>query len=441
MNQEKIKVLALCDYACSTGFGVVSQNIMRQLYKTGKYEVDIIAINYTGDPYDSEQYPGNVFPAMIANEASGMGDAYGRQRFLDKLGTGTYDVVFILQDTFVVGTFIKQILETREGLKKINKKQFSFVFYYPLDAAPKGEWIEQVAYLADYPVTYTNWAKRLSIEVEPKIEGKLGVIYHGTEFGDFFPVVKQDEIKNFRHNYFNGAADGRFLILNVNRNQPRKDVFRTFMVLNELRKRGRKEPILYMHMAHDDNGGNLLVMADHFGFKLNKDYILPHPKVFNVNTGIGVDMLNFVYNVSDCLITTTLGEGWGLSVTEAMATKLPVVAPNHSSLTEMLADNRGLLVPSGDNPSMFFALGSGDMERMRPLMNVEKAADAIERVMDGDGPDTEAAYDWVRQYNWTAVCEEWQKVFDRAALDARTATQYGAVYANREIKRKARKGK
>ncbi len=122
---------------------------------------------------------------------------------------------------------------------------------------------------------------------------------------------------------------------------------RSFMILNELKQRGHKNVLMYLHMAHDDAGGNLLVMADHFGLKLQEDFILPHPKMFNVNRGVPVDMLNFIYNASDCLLTTTLGEGWGLSITEAMATKLPIVAPDNTSLTEMLADNRGFLAHSG----------------------------------------------------------------------------------------------
>jgi len=48
---ERIKILGWFDYACATGFANVSSNIMRELEKTGRYEIDVIGINYDGSPY------------------------------------------------------------------------------------------------------------------------------------------------------------------------------------------------------------------------------------------------------------------------------------------------------------------------------------------------------------------------------------------------------
>lgn len=432
---DKIRVLALGDYCCTTGFATVMSNIMRQLHATGKYDIDVVGINYTGDPYDHDIYPGKVYPAMnIANMHAN--DPYGRQRVLDMLGTGEYDVFFMLQDTFIAQTFIEAVNDTKAALQK----KFSTVLYYPIDCVPKKEWIEKCVSLVDHPVVYTDYGKQLSIDIDPKLADRLKVIYHGTNLEDFHIIEDQEKLKTFRSNYFSGKADGRFLITNVNRNQVRKDPLRSFQILNELKKRG-KNPLLYLHMSHDDAGGNLLVMADHFGFKLQEDFILPHPNFFNPNRGIPVEILNYIYNVSDALLTTTLGEGWGLSITEAMATKLPIVAPDNTSLTEMLADDRGYLVKSGANPSMWLTLGSGDNERMRPLMDVTDAADKLELIMNGKMPAIDNAYAWARQYKWENICQEWIKIFDRATLDARTATQTAAPQPNREQRRKQKAGK
>jgi glycosyltransferase involved in cell wall biosynthesis len=54
--------------------------------------------------------------------------------------------------------------------------------------------------------------------------------------------------------------------------------------------------------------------------------------------GAPVEKLNKIYNASDVYLTTATGGGWELPVTEAMATKLPVILPNHTSLGE-LGDN------------------------------------------------------------------------------------------------------
>lgn len=410
---SKIKVLALCDYCCSTGFATVSSNIMQQLHKSGKYDITVVGINYNGDPYDAERFPGKVYPAV--NILSNNGDVYGRQRYLDLLGTGEFDVTFIIQDTFIMQTVMKPLVETQ----KLLERKFATIFYYPIDASPKKEWIENCVSLIDFPVPYTNYAREESIKVFPEVEDKLlKPIYHGTNLEDFFYITNRDEVSKFRDKYFIGKATGKFLISNVNRNQPRKDVIRSMMVLKELRDRGRKDTAMYLHMAHDDAGGNLLVMADHFGFKIGEDIMIPSPKAFNVNQGLPISVINMIYNASDAVLSTTLGEGWGLSITEAMATRTPIVAPNNTSLSEMLADNRGLLVPSGYDKSSFFSLGSQDNERLRPLMDVDKAADAIEQLMDGRLPDIDGALEWAQNFSWENICKEWEAIFDKAAAHA-----------------------
>lgn len=411
--QNKIRMLALGDYGCTTGFGVVMSNIMMRLQATGKYDITVVGINY--DPaqkIDFDRFPGRIIPAITVADMHTM-DVYGRQKFLNELGTGTYDVMFTIQDTFTIQTIIKMIDETREEL--VHK--FATVMYYPIDATPKDEWITDCIAHIDYPVAYTEYAKAETQKIDPEIEPR--VIYHGTNLDDFYYNTNRKDVATFRTNYFEGRADDKFLLTNINRNQPRKDVVRSMMILQELKKRGHKDILLYLHMAHDDAGGNLLVMANDFNLKLGEDFLLPSPKAFHVNNGLPIEVINLIYNTSDCLLSTTLGEGWGLSITEAMATKTPVVAPDNTSLHEMLADNRGYLVPSGANNSMWFNLGSGDNERMRPLTDVDKACDAIEKIKAGELPDIEGAYQWARDHSWDNICKEWLDVFEQASEYAR----------------------
>jgi len=338
-------------------------------------------------------------------------DVYGRQKVLNELGRGVYDIFFTIQDTFIIQTIAEQIVETREALTH----KFSTIFYYPIDAVPKPDWMEQCVNLIDFPVPYTHYARTESIKIFPEIEDKLEQpIYHGTNLTDFNYIEDRQAVADFRHKYFAGNADRKFLLTNVNRNQPRKDILRSFLVLQELRKRGRDDVILYLHMAHNDTGGNLLVLAQQLGFEINEDFILPSPKIFTVNQGLPIEMVNLIYNASDAVISTTLGEGWGLSITEAMATRTPIIAPDNTSLHEMMADNRGKLVPSGSSPSLWTNLGAMDNERMRPLMDVEKAADAVEEIIEGRLPDLDGAQAWAEEHNWDAICKDWLVVFNKA---------------------------
>lgn len=406
---EKLKVLVLADYGCGTGFAQVSGNIIRRLNDTGKYDFTVVGINYDpSEEIDLNRWPGRIIPAITVGDMQAP-DVYGRQKVLNELGKGIYDIFFTIQDTFIIQSIVPQILETRELLQK----KFQTILYYPIDAEPKAEWITECVAKFDYAVPYTYYAKEETLKIDDSL-ALCDPIYHGTNLEDFHYLEDRDEVADFRTKYFNGCADGRFLLMNVNRNQPRKDIMRNFLILQELKRRGR-DVLLYLHMSHNDAGGNLLVMAEHFGFELNKDFILPSPKLFSVNQGLPIEMVNKLYNCADAVISTTLGEGWGLSITEAMATKTPVIAPDNTSLHEMLAVKRGVLVPSGATPSDWFTLGFSDNERIRPLMSVEQAADAVEKVMAGKLPDIEGAYLWAQAHNWDALCEKWLDVFEQAA--------------------------
>lgn len=457
--QDKIRLLAFGDYACSTGFGRVMSELMRQLEATGRYAIDVVGINYSGDPYDPERWPGRVYPAMSALNLQGAyGDVFGRQRVLDLLATGNYDVLFMLQDTFVIqgGGFMDGLLETQRQLAGAGKA-FKVVYYYPLDAPPKKDWITDVVSRVDYPVTYTNWAKAETLKVDPSLKDRLKVIYHGTSPEDFHYIEDRGEVMTFRHNWFNGVTDGKFLVTNVNRNQSRKDIVRNFMILKELKDQGIKDVMLYLHMQPADVGGNLLVMADNFGLELEKDWICPNPKTFTANSGYSTSIVNAIYNASDAVLTTTLGEGWGLSVTEAMATRTPVIAPNHTSLREILSDKRGYLVPAGDFASHWITKEM-DNERLRPLMNVDAAAQAIvslkTQVQRGpvDLVDLDEAQAFTRKYTWSQIVQEWTPIIDAAAAEAKTqqsvsvphdspTTMQHSPLTNRAARRKAKKSK
>jgi glycosyltransferase involved in cell wall biosynthesis len=227
-------------------------------------------------------------------------------------------------------------------------------------------------------------------------------------------VQDRKEVENFRHLAFRGDADNKFLIVNVNRNQRRKDIARSLMVLKELKDRGHNDVVLYLHMAAIDVGGNVFDQAESLGLQIGKDYLVPEN--FSPHAGLPIEILNMVYNAADAFLTTTHGEGWGLSVTEAMATKTPIVAPNNTSLSEMLADNRGYLVDSGVDSSMWI-IKDQDNDRLRPLMDIKQAADRLIDIKNGKLPDVDGAYEWLKTHNWDNIAKQWDQLLDRVMED------------------------
>jgi glycosyltransferase involved in cell wall biosynthesis len=457
METKKIKVLVLADSpTVATGFAQVARNVIRVLYDTGKYDFDWVAINFDGSYYDREKFPYRLYPAvnpLIPHSV--YQDLYGRQLFLDKLGTGQYDLVWILQDTFIVEPLGPKIVETNEQLP--SDRKFKWIYYFPIDATPKKSWIDNSVLLADYPVAYTMYGyneclniysagfdeKSDLTEEERKeyqekynlLKSKLNVIYHGINPKHFYPIeMSEEERMKLRKKYFGEEHYKKFIFMNMNRNQPRKDLFRSLLacklLLERRRKKGKDDVYFFFCCAPKDISGlNLIEMAKQIKFIPGKEWAFPNPQKFTTAYGFSIEIINELYNAVDCVISSSLGEGFGLSVLEGMATKRPVIMPNNTSMPEIIGNNeRGLLVKSGATIQDWF-VQANDNDRVRPVTDVKDLADKMEWVMEHPKEVkemVEKAYQWVSRLSWDGelVGGKWKLLFEKA---------YEQVLEDREV--------
>ncbi len=397
--QERIKVLAYCDSpTCATGFGTVSRNIFEGLFRTGRYQIDVLGINYWGDPHD---FPYRVWPTGTNAER----DPYGRKKICNMIPGMEFDLLFFLQDTFIMD-FLPELMA---HLQKENKK-FKSICYFPVDGIPKEQWIRNIN-TVDFPVAYTEYGKAEAMKAYSDCKD-LHIIPHGANTTDYFPH-KEEDSKTFRQRYFGRHAD-KFIWTNLNRNQQRKDIPRTIRAFAEFKKEA-PESILYLHMAQQDQGWNLPEVCKAYGLSIKEDVLFPEN--FGPNQGYPREIVNMLYNCSDCVVSTALGEGWGLSWIEAMATKTPIIMPGNTAMAENITEDRGYLVRSGTNSSLYTVLPH-DNEVIRPLVDTDHLVETMLHVYnnyDEAMEKAENAYNWVTtDLNWQAsVIPQWVEVFDK----------------------------
>lgn len=400
-GERKTKVIFYGDSpTCATGFGQVSRNILPALRDSGRYDVDVLGINYWGDPHD---YPFRIWPMAI----NGQRDPYGRQRLQQHLLDPRlqFDILFFLQDTFILD-FMPAMLD---NLKKAGKR-FKSVYYYPIDGIPKPEWINAVN-AVDFPVTYTQFGFDQSVARISELKDRLKVIPHGVNPKVFFPAPKE-QVADFRKQFF-GPVAGHFIITNVNRNQQRKDIPATIRAFKEFKKQ-RPDSVLYLHMAAHDQGWNLPEVLKMMELDISKDVILPQN--FAPSTGFPLEVLNLIYNASDCVVSTTVGEGWGLSWTEAMATKTPVVFPQNTCLTEYITEETGYPYRSGGDAD-HTAVIPHDNEIPRPTAHISHLVERLVELYDNRDEArqrAENAFNMVlNNLVWTEhINPQWVKLFD-----------------------------
>lgn len=418
---QKIRLLFYGDSPTgNTGFATVSKNILKRLHDTGMYDIYVLGINYYGDPHN---LPYKIYPAIF-NEDN---DVYGRQKLLDLLRNkrNGFQVFLSIQDTFIMATIGELIAKIRDGYTenrevmengaivqrkvRVDGLGFKWVYYFPIDASPKREWIEKSVKLCDIAIPYTNYAKE---ECEKFVKRDYHVIYHGFD-KETFHVLPEDIKQAFRDEHFKEHnLKERFVIINVNRNQERKGYLQTliaFSIFNKI----VPNAILYTHCdVSGDRGGNLIEVSRQLGIANN--WIYPNPKVYENNVHISSEFINGLYNIADVNISTTLGEGFGLSLIEAMATKTLNIFPDNTAPRELLADGRGVLIRSGDTPNNLEMNGPYDNNLIRPVTNIEDLVDkllwayrshqAIERI-------TDKAYSWaLESCNWDDIAEKFHRL-------------------------------
>lgn len=433
----KRKILALLDTpTCATGFAQVAKNVLWELYQTGLYDIDIIGLNHYGDPYDLGKYPYYIVPA----NAGGHLDFYGMTRLANVL-TGNdpaivppFDILFTINDIQIFEmplqnqmTSVQMIHRNQEAYKKLPKEYwFKWIAYFPVDSKLKENWVD-TALAPDYPVVYTQYGMdQMNYWRDLKALDRVNIIPHGVNTKDFH-LISPDEKKEFREAFFQGEVkENDFLISIVSRNQPRKDIMRSLQIFKELKKL-LPEAKLYMNMAKSDAGGNIEEMALEIGLKRDEYFL---PEKFDPISGLSLETVNKIYNISDALLTTTLGEGWGFILTEGMATKTIVVAPDNTSVTEIFGGTeaefskdhsnfRGVPMKCGSSPTEWTMI-KDDYGRLRPLTNVE---DGVKKLMwVYENPDKveqikENGYKWVTEMTWKNVCKDWIRIFNQAFED------------------------
>jgi glycosyltransferase involved in cell wall biosynthesis len=323
---KQIKVLCLFDYNCFTGFASVSKNLMQNWKKQlgAQAQFDIVAINYFGDPYTEEDGTRIISAKLTDNQK----DDFGRYTFLKSVLDSDYDVLFILQDLGVTIGLVPHLKKFKEEKRLANKPNFRSIFYFPVDSTLVPNLCVGLEFF-DVLATYTEFGRKEVLIQRPDLKGKVKVVPHGTNTKDFFPILDN----SFRKEYFGSNSD-KFIVTNINRNQPRKDIPTTIFGFLEYKNQFNENAFLYLHMnPKDPLGWDLRRVMQQTPLVEGVDYMFPSEEDYN--KGASVETLNKIYNASDCYLTTATGEGWGLTITEAMACCLPTVLPKHTSIAEI----------------------------------------------------------------------------------------------------------
>jgi D-inositol-3-phosphate glycosyltransferase len=315
MSARKPRLLWWGDAVTATGFSRVTHSVLEQLAEA--WDVHVLGINYQGDPH---HYGYPIFPALLGGDLFGHGRARGLCEAVQP------DVVLCLNDPWNVAEFLKVI-----------PPAIPVVGYMPVDGrnCRFGRALNGLA----MAIGYTEFG--LEELRKSGFSGPAAVIPHGVDTAIFKPFPRPEarqrlglEAPDVRARLGLAPGDEYFLFGNVNRNQDRKRLDLSVAYFARWwRAAGMpRNAFLYLHCSLQDKGWELKQLAAFYG--IAERLMLSNGGDYRPGTGVPDADLAMCYAAFDVQISTTQGEGWGLTTHEGMACGIPQILPDWSALGE-----------------------------------------------------------------------------------------------------------
>ena len=378
-----------------TGAGQLSKYLLQACKEAG-YDIKVVGINHHSSlcSYDRDAYPFIVLAPQ--QEMHNLDNA--RYWILNS----EYDVLFLTGDSNILDDLMGAVDLARQA-----GKIFALISLPAIDTDIFHRQYLRCLEQADIPVVLSHYAASIVLRQVPGLAGKLKVIQPGVDAEIFHPLPPEER-QAVRKATFGIDAD-IFLVLNVNRNSARKDLARSMAAFHLFHKRNPKS-ILYLHSKQEDSGGSLPTQALLLGLQVAGDNpeIIFAPPGYHEISGVSREALNAIYNAADVCVSTSTGEGWGLTTTEAMAAGTPFIGPSNTTFREILGEKRGYLVESGG--ADLWVLPYGLSEGPRELVSCLGMAEKIEHVYFNYDEAQNRAKDarfWTEGHTWQDMVNAW----------------------------------
>jgi len=338
-DSKKLKFLMVSTHAHQfTGYSKVSYHTMQILSKVPWLEVTHYGFQKMPQtPPDYRPYPSNieVIDAAATEKKEQSTQGFGFTALPDVIRRKQPHVVLIYNDMSVITKFLEEI--RKSGIPRTFK---IWLYVDQVYTTQLQAYLDIINRDADLVFAFSNfWKKCLK---DQGITRPLDTYLHGFDPKQFFTIPREIVRKQI------GIPNDAFVLLNINRNQPRKRYDILIMAFVELIVKYPTKPIFLMCVCDKgDKGGWWLFELYQRELKLRNVPI----EQFGARLMVSAqDMIfkdedvNMFYNLSDIGISTADGEGWGLCQFEQMGVGVPQVVPDIGGFKEFCSGENSVLV-------------------------------------------------------------------------------------------------
>lgn len=240
------------------------------------------------------------------------------------------DVCIVYNDLMVVTQCLAKLRNSGVPMKII-------AYIDQVYLCQKKDFINAVNGLADYALAFTPYWE--TILKEQGITLPTDHLVHAFNPDTYYPIPK-----DIARRYF-GLNPNDFIILNLNRNQPRKRWDICLKAFAEIVSRFPDKPIKMMIGTAIQGGWNLMDIYERELKKRNvsMEVGMKHLIMLDNPQKITDEETNILYNVADIGINTCDGEGFGLCNFEQAGLGIPQVVPNLGGFKDFFDEHNSYL--------------------------------------------------------------------------------------------------
>lgn len=335
--QKKLKFMLISTHLQQfTGYSKVSYNMVHELTK--QPWVELVHFGFQRVPGAPENYRG--YPSGVdVIDAAGMEkppqQGFGFTVLPDVLRRKSPDVILIYNDMSVVARFLEEI--RKSGIPRTFK---IWVYVDQVYNTQSQMFLDILNRDADRVFAFSPYWKQCL--KDQGITRPMDVILHGFDRNKFFPIPKELVRKTLN------LPQDIFLMLCLNRNQPRKRYDLLLMAFVELIVKYPTKPIFLLCICDKgDKGGWWLfdifqrelsmrgVPMEQFGSRL---------MLTSQDMTFRDEDINMFYNAADIGVSSADGEGWGLCNFEQMGVGVPQVVPDVGGFKEFCNSENTVVV-------------------------------------------------------------------------------------------------
>lgn len=332
--------LLVFGHVSDTGFGTVTCNLAARFIAAG-VDVRVIGVNHRGEPVRGP-LAGHVWPAGIFGQPFG-GDWSGQAidgtawTTLDPSDHWKPDKVLVISD---VSGFLNHIGRHAETWQKAEVYHYCPIEGDNLTPAWRTLWTQFS------PVAMSDYGARV---IGEHLGRSVPRIYHGVDTETFHPASPGKPIR------FDGSVmrsqddckakfglEGRKVLLRADRNVVRKNYDALFSAFVPIAQADPDVDLVLHCRPLDPEGIDLWQEM----FRLPEDLRgrVKFTGAHDTFKGLPIEGLNALYNAADIYVSTTGGEGFGLTLAESLAAGTPVVSTGWAAEVEVIGPG-GILIP------------------------------------------------------------------------------------------------